>query len=120
MGAGLALLVLGCYPIFDRVATDLFYKRGDRLSRTFWVNVTGIPTPSGSVEIEPRQTRSGLTVYEAPYSRFDFPLPTTPYFNRYLELRQPPGFQGGFRNVSPGLYPLYGYRPDIGTSQPDQ
>ena len=44
-------------------------------------------------------------------SRYEFPLPTTPHFNRYLELRRPPDFAGGFRNVSPGRTPDSGIGP---------
>ena len=117
---GMVMLALGLFPVVDRVATDIFYRRLPQLARTFWVNSPRIPKRAGGLEVRARETRSGLTVYEAQYSRYDYPLPTTPHFNRYLELRTPPDFAGGFRNVSPGPYPRFGYRPNIGTSDPDE
>lgn len=49
--------------------------------------------------VEPRITRTGLTVYVAGADAlcWDAPLPDTPYFNPGLELRDPRGFQYGFR-----------------------
>ena len=35
---GIVVLALGFFPVVDRVATDIFYRRMPQLGRTFWVN----------------------------------------------------------------------------------
>lgn len=117
---GILCLLLGLYPIVDRLSADIVYGRPDKMKWIFWLNASRMPRPEEDFPMPARQTRSGLTVYEAPFSKYESPLPTTPYFNRYLELRKPPDLGGGFRNSSRQPYPLFGYKPGFGFSLPDE
>lgn len=117
---GVLCIALGAYPIVDRLSADVIYGRTRQMKWIFWLNATRMPRPTEDFPVVERKTFSGLTIYEAPFSRYETPLTTTPYFNRYLELRKPPDVRGGFRNASRQPYPLFGYKPGFGMSVPDE
>ncbi len=109
--AGILCLALGAYPLVERLSAHVLHRRWQSISRLVWRPVARMPEVSVAIEITPHTTRSGLTVYEVPWSKYDTPLPSSPYFNPYLELRRPPDFQYGFRNAGRLPYPLIGYYP---------
>lgn len=120
LALGVLCITLGAYPIVDRLSADLIYGRTRQMQWIFWLNVGRMPRPTEDFPVIERKTFSGLTIYEAPFSRYETPPTTTPYFNRYLELRMPPDVRGGFRNASRQPYPLFGYKPGFGMSVPDE
>lgn len=60
--------------------------------------------PIRDVHMVPKKTRSGLTVYkpEKGNQSWDSPLPSTPYFNHRLELRDPDDLSSGFKGLRAG------------------
>ena len=120
--AGFLCLTLAAFPLIDRVSADLMHGRPKQLRWIFWLNPREIPRMQLAADFPPleRTTSSGLRVYETLFSQYETPLPSTPYFNRYLELRHPGNLGGGFRNASRLAYPLFGYKPDFGSSTPDE
>ncbi len=119
---GILCVALGGYPIVDRLASDVLHGRTRQMKWIAWLDANRIPRMQLAPDfpVVERKTLSGLTIYETLFSQYETPLPATPYFNRYLELRKPGDLRGGFRNTSRQPYPLYGYKADFGTSVPDE
>ena len=115
---GALCVILGLYPLADRLGSSVLARRTHEVGSLFWLRVSEMPKTAAKPATA-RQTLSGLTVYETQSSDYDTSLPTTPYFNRYLELRSPSDLSRGFRNTSRMPYPQIGYRPQIGGSTPD-
>lgn len=116
--AGALCVTLALFPLADRLGSAVLYRRTPEVGSLLWLRVGGMPKTEGRLATA-RQTHSGSTVYETQWSDYDTPLPSTPYFNRYLELRAPSDLSRGFRNTALLPYPLLGYRPRVGGSTPD-
>jgi hypothetical protein len=101
-------LALGFYQSGDRALAHVLRRRFEELGRMVWLNVTIIPERLEKFPYVTRQTRQGMTVYEAIATGYDTPLPNTHYFNPALELRVPGDLSGGFRNPNQGSM-RYGY-----------
>ncbi|HME31814.1 MAG TPA: hypothetical protein VKG65_03595 [Terriglobales bacterium] len=69
------------------------------LRSMLWINVSQLPRRAPPTTVL-RQTRSGLEIYEGLKSTFETPLPNTPYFNPFLQLRTT-RMKDGFRNSAP-------------------
>ena len=112
--------LLAAYPIADRVSASLVYGRGRDAMATVWLNTSELPRAAPPA-FTPRVTDSGLTVnVTRPQATYDTPLPSTPYFNRYLQLRDGHSLLAGFKNPRQDGYPQFGYRPGIRMSVPDE
>ena len=112
-------LALAVCPVVDRLGSHVLYRRAADLRSLVWIDARQLANEPGKPP-DARQTRSGVTVYETLSSDYWTPLPSTPFFNPYLELRSPPGLGAGFRNANPLPYPRFGYRPRLGGSSPDE
>lgn len=120
MAVGPLVVALGFFPIVDRLAAELVHGRTGQAKSVLWLNATRMPRVIKDFPLVERRTFSGLTIYEGTLGRYETPLPTTPYFNRYLELRRPPDLRGGFRNTRQQAYPLFGYKVGDTMSVPDE
>jgi hypothetical protein len=75
-----------------------------------WYDVTALPEQP-QFQATRRQTLSGLTIHVSKSTSFRTPIPNTPYFNSYLELRDPAAMRRGFRNRANAVG-NYGYSID--------
>jgi len=69
------------------------------LGSMLWINVSQLPRRVPPTTVL-RRTRSGLEIYEGWKLTFETPLPNTPYFNPFLQLRTT-RMKDGFRNSAP-------------------
>jgi hypothetical protein len=86
------------YQHGQRSAEYILSKDYASLMSMVWIHLT--PIPHRAEAVVPHQTRSGLTVYQSRTSTFETPLPNTPYFNSFLQLRTT-RMKDGFRNAAP-------------------
>ncbi|HME33032.1 MAG TPA: hypothetical protein VKG65_09800 [Terriglobales bacterium] len=92
-------LLLALFQYAESSAACLLQERYADLISILWINVCELPHRMPPTPVL-RQTRSGLTIYEAVRSTFETPLPSTPNFNPFLQLRTT-RIKDGFRNSAP-------------------
>jgi hypothetical protein len=90
-------LALGLSQVCERAGAHLLQGRPAAIGDMLWHHVTALPEQP-QFHATPQQTLSGLTIYVSRSASFLTPIPNTPYFNPYLELRDPAAIKHGFRN----------------------
>ncbi len=98
----LLLVCLGLYQIGSKIATGVLQGRfpevaGYFVRRSDSASGVSDPVPEGAPGVWKR-TNSGLAVFDVCNSTWETPLPSTPYFNRFLRLRDPRDLSKGFRS----------------------
>jgi hypothetical protein len=119
-GVSLAVLcaVLALAEGSARVASFVAHGRLADAKAVLWLTPDYYMEYRAGYPVEPRRTRSGLTVYITSSTDYDTPLPNTRYFNPYLELRRPGDLSSGFRSRVPPDVANYGYSLDSGRRAP--
>ena len=104
-------LFLGFFQIGDRFLSDLIHRRLNQLAEIIWHfrNTTAKEKDA----IVARRTYQGTTIYEVHNMTYDTPLPSTRYFNPWLQWRAPGKLMEGFRNSRPYDLTRYGYSVQV-------
>ena len=87
-------VVLGLSQVCERAAAHLLRGRPAAIGDMLWYQVTALPEQP-QFDDTPQQTLSGVTIHVSGSASFHTPIPNTPYFNPYLELRDPAAVRRG-------------------------